>query len=152
MKKLSVLIGVFGILFLFQTFVSGQTGQRLKLKNGAALAIVGNFYEDVSALKIAEREFEAEFVAAGKANALSEKLLGKLKSTNRKLYDQTRKITTAAELRQNGERLYLRVLSSVNLAPFRGKNQKVRCRVFLMEIRSNGNVSYLPVITSIRKI
>ena len=132
--------------------IAGQTGSVLKFTNGQERAVVSNVSKDITAIDdIQEREFEGTVMSIGRANTLAATLLDKLKTKDRKLYDEVRKITTSVEVAQGSNRFYVRGLNSTNLAGFRTGKPKVRCRVYLLEIRSGDEVSYLPIVAAIRK-
>jgi len=152
MRNISISVCVFCGLFLFQTLVYGQNEQLLKFTNGEDQAVTDNFYDDITLLNITEREFEATSISVGKANPLGDKLLSKLKSKNREIYDQAQKITTSFELSQGNNKFYIRGFNSINLAPFRNGEFKVKCGIYLIEVRSKGNISWIPIIIAIRKL
>jgi hypothetical protein len=151
-RQIIVFIQALLMVFILQIIVNGQNSSSLKLTNDREINIVNNVTQDISSITILEREFEAILISFGKANPLSSKILSKLKSKNKKIYNQSRKITTAFSLNQGENKFYLRGLNSIKLSNFRNGEFKVKCRIYLLKISSKGEISYIPIIISIRKI
>jgi hypothetical protein len=143
---------VFPIFLLFHAVIYGQNQQLLKFTDGQEQAIVNNVSANIASIKITEEEFDATLTSFGKANPLAGELLDKLKVKNKKIYNQAKKITTSFNLTQDGRKFYIRGFNSIDLLQFRNGNIKVKCRILLIEIRSEENVSYLPIIVEIRKL
>ena len=139
-------------LLLFHALIYGQNEQPLKFEDGQERAVVNNVSAKIASIKIAEKEFDATLTSFGKANALAGELLDKLKVKNKRNYNQAKKITTSFNLTQDGRKFYIRGFNSIDLLQFRNGNIKVKCRILLIEIRSEENVSYLPIIVEIRKL
>lgn len=141
-----------GLLLAVQPLIAGQSPRALKLTNGQDRQVVDNFYETVASVDIIQTEFEATAVSVGKANPLAGELLDKLKTEDRALYEELRKITTSVRLTQGANTFYIRGLKSTNLARFRAGQARVKCRGYLLAIHSKDGVSYLPIIAGIEKL
>lgn len=153
MKKRIFTAGfIFLTIFLFQSPARGQHDEDLKFTDGQKRALINDVGEKSTIINISEKEFEATLTSFGKANPLNDKLLDKLKAKNKKIYNQTKKIKTSFNLTQNGRYFYIRGFNSIDLSQFRGDGFKVKCRVFLIEIRSKDKQYYLPIIAAIRQI
>lgn len=151
-RKGIILIQTLLMVFILQTIGNGQNSSSLKLTNGQEISVVNNVSQDISWLKISENEFEATLNSFGKAGLLNNAVLNKLKSKNKKIYNQVRKITTSFSFYQGKNKFYLRGLKTIKLANFRNREVKVRCRIYLLKIRSEGKILNIPIIISIRKI
>lgn len=154
-RKLSVqarIVVAIGLLLAVQPLSAGQSPRVLKLTNGQNRQVVDNVYETIASVEIIQAEFEATVVSVGKANTLADQLLDKLKTEDRTVYDELRKITTSVRLTQGSNTFYIRGLPSTNLARFRAGQVKVKCRGYLLAIRSKEDVSFLPIIAAIEKI
>ena len=151
-RRRLTLVFVFPIFLLFHSLIYGQNEQLLKFADGQERAIVNNVSANIASIKITEKEFDATLTSFGKANPLAGELLDKLKVKNKKIYNQAKKITTSFNLTQPGGKFYIRGFNSIDLLKFRNSSIKVKCRILLIEIRSEENVTYLPIIVEIRKL
>lgn len=153
MKKRVFTAGfIFLTIFLFGSPARGQHDENLKFTDGREREIIKDFDANITSINISEKEFEATLTSFGKANPLNDTLLDKLKAKNKRIYSRIKKIKTSFNLTQNGRKFYIRAFDSIDLSRFRGDGFRVKCRVFLIEIRSKEKQYYLPIIASVRKI
>lgn len=151
MKKIVLsLILPFFLLFFLGAETFAQNTKTLKLSDGKEITVSNNISENIGSISILETDFQAVFNSVGKVNSLSRNFLTKLKVTNRTTYNQVSKITTSFSLTQDGTEFYLRGLNSIKIGQIKSGN--VKCRVLLFKVNSGGNIFYIPVLKSIKKI
>lgn len=140
------------LLLTVQPLIAGQGEAVLKLTSGQDRQVVDNVYGKIASIEIIPAEFDGTVVSIGKAPTLAGELLDKLKVQDPAVYDDVRKITTSVRLAQGSNTFYIRGFKSANLARFRAGQAKVRCRGYLLAIRSQEKVSYVPIIAAINTI
>jgi hypothetical protein len=139
-----------GILLLLQAASAPQPAPVLTLTDGRALGVVTNVEANITAVTIGQVEFEATVLSQGRANTLSDAVLDAVRVRDRTVHREIRQITTSIALLQGDTRFYIRALNTSGVSRFAEGRPRVRCRAYLLEIRSGASVLYLPVITSIR--
>lgn len=140
------------LLFLAATCVSAEDERTLKFLKGPERLIVDNVRDkDIVSIALVAREIEATLLSFGKAPPLSDQLLAKLKAKDQQVYHQAKNITSAVKLRQEGNEFYFRGFASIDFSRLQPGN-RVKCRLFVVAIRTKEGSFYLPLIRTVETL
>jgi hypothetical protein len=107
--------------------------------------------KEILSIALVEREMEATLLSFGKAHPLSDQLLARLKAKDGQVYQQAKKITTSVKLRQDGNEFYVRGFQSIAFSRLQ-PGKRVKCRLFLVALRTKERLFYLPLIRTIEML
>lgn len=133
-------------LALVSSHASAQVNELVKTVDGSEYSIVSQVWEPVLSIRVENKSIRAVFRSIGKGG-MRDRALQKLKRTNPKLHKKFNGITTAIELEQEGRRLYIHQLETVDTSKFQ-PGDSLECDIYLLNVRTAAGTSYVAVIRS----
>lgn len=141
-------------IFIFQISGFGQKIGTLKFTDGSELAVTTGFFDEkVDSVSIVEKNIIAVFTGnqIGESGKFNENIVKIIKRRDKILSNKLKSMDTAYTLEQGESDFDIPGFNSIDFEKIRNCQKcRLECRIIIIEVKSNNNKFYIPVIRRIK--